>query len=234
MSCSVVSTCMTVLSLPAVLLSWYSMSPIGRIEVGALALLRIYLKPRFTAVSPVACSRLSVETPDPSQVRTSFEVLGCSARVGPRQKSKTESQRLEAARQTVLLLGNLRWPFERFWQVCRSHALSKCLFQKDTWRFWAAVRRALRVHQHANKFLRAIIFGGNGHLDCVSGTNLTRIVMKLKRPWLLHWQDRKNPGHPLWTLNTGCERHDYYADHRPFQCGLLTIIRSPSTFVNNL
>ena len=138
-------------------------------------------KTQFTAVSPAA---LSVETQDPSQVRTSFEVLGCSARVGPRQSSKTESQRLEAARQTVLLLGNLRWPFERFWQACRSHALSKCLcgwigrlrVQKDTWRFWAAVRRAQRVHQHANKFLRAIIFGGNGHLDCVSGTNLIRIV----------------------------------------------------------
>ena len=64
-------------------------------------------KTQFTAVGQVHCSRLSTETQDPFQAQNSFEVLGCSARVGPRQNSKTEKQRFDAARQTVLLLGNL-------------------------------------------------------------------------------------------------------------------------------
>ena len=182
-------------------------------------------KTQFTAGGQTHCSRLSNELQDPSQVQTSFEVLGCSARVGPRQNSKTEKQRLEAARQTLLLLGNLRWSFERFWRACRSHALSKGLYGwigrlpvlKDSWRIWAVVRRTQRVHQHANKFLRAIIFGGNSHLDCLSGTNLIRIVMQLKRLRLVQWSDRKVPGNPLWTLRAWCERRDYSADHRPFQ-----------------
>ena len=177
-------------------------------------------KTQFTASTSQARSRLAALVPAPATVQADFEVLGCCAQVTRRQNSKTEDKRLLAARRTLLLIGNLRWPFERFLKAAHSHAISKCLYgwlartptQKDSWKIWADIRRAQRVHQWANRFLRAILYGGNGNLDCLSGTNLLRIVAKMMLVGQTTWSDRRCTGTPLCSLDHWFSNHGNASD----------------------
>ena len=177
-------------------------------------------KTQFTASTRQARSRLTALVPAPATVQSDFEVLGCCAQVTGRQNSKTEDKGILAARRTLLLIGNLRWPFERFLKVVHGHAISKCLYgwmartptQKASWRIWADIRRAQRVHQWANRFLRAILYGGNGNLDCLSGTNLLRIVAKMMLVGQTTWSDRRCTGTPLWSLDHWFSNHGNASD----------------------
>jgi hypothetical protein len=83
---------------------------------------------------------------------------------------------------------------------------------KASWRIWADIRRAQRVHQWANRFLWAILYGGNGNLDCLSGTNLLRIVAKMMLVGQTTWSDRRCTGTPLWSLDHWFSNHGNASD----------------------
>lgn len=178
-----------------------------------------------------------VNVDDPRKVTTEFHVLGCTAQVVLRKDSAAELKRIDAAKRCLQLISNLRWPYEQFWKAAQSHAMPKVSYgwlarlptQNTAWSLWAAVRRGQRVHQQANKFLRAILFGGNGHLDILPCTTLIRIVSKMIRAREILWSDRLKRGSPAQTLHSWFSKHGYRVvrpwcwtgDHESFQVDLV-------------
>ena len=71
------------------------------------------------------------------------------------------------------------------------------------------------MHKLANRYLRAIVFGGNCHLAMLSGSCLIRVVTKLLRAREIRWPDRNLLGNPLATLHQWFTRHGYTV-HEPW------------------
>ena len=179
-------------------------------------------KTQVTATQATGCQDLA-QNIDPGFVTTEFHVLGCTAQVVVRKESTAELKRIAAAQKSLQLLSNLRWSYERFWKAVQSHAMPKVSYgwlarlptKATAWSLWAAVRRGQRVHQHANKFLRAIIWGGNGHLDILPCATLIRIVSKMIHCREARWADRLQSGSPVHTLHRWFSKHGYRAS-RPW------------------
>ena len=108
--------------------------------------------------------------------------------------------------KVLTILGNLRLPWARFQQEARSFGTSKvaygwisrCATQRDCWKVWATVRRGQHCLFRANRYLRAIVLGGNSHLDSLVGVNLFRIVARMFSRNAREWHNR--PGTPLRAL----------------------------------
>ena len=154
-------------------------------------------KTQVTATQATGCQDLA-QNIDPGFVTTEFHVLGCTAQAVVRKESTAELKRIAAAQKSLQLLSNLRWSYERFWKAVQSHAMPKVSYgwlarlptKATAWSLWAAVRRGQRVYQHANKFLRAIIWVGNCHLDILPCATLIRIVSKMIHCREARWADR--------------------------------------------
>ena len=194
-------------------------------------------KLQLTATSPAFRRELQQLALDPAKVQPEFEVLGCCAQVVRRQNSAKETKRLLAANQALQLIGNIQWPFETFLRAAQSHALSKATYgwvarlppQTSLWKCWAQVRRAQKCHKAANKHLRAIVYGGNSHLDMLIGASLIRVVARLITGQGVQWSHREVRGNPLATLHHWLTDHGYAAsgpwvwdsDHPTFKVDLL-------------
>jgi len=124
----------------------------------------------------------------PSRVSFDFVVLGCCSAVRFRGLSKKETDRVAAARRVSLLLGLLRLGFEHSSVALRSFAINKMAYGwvsrlptvVVSWGQWAVVRFSQGIFSAANKFLRAMMFGGLLHPDCVIGVTLLRLVFKAR------------------------------------------------------
>ena len=64
---------------------------------------------------------------------------------------------------------------------------------------WSAVASSSRRLRSASPWLRAVIFGGNMHPDCICGTRLVGLLARLRLQEPLHWNLRH--GHPVATLH---------------------------------
>jgi len=106
----------------------------------------------------------------------------------------------------MLLRPNLRLCFERFHSSARTYAVSKASYgwlahlptAKVCWNQWTALRTGQRSLKRANRHIRAILFGGTSHLDCLTAGNLLRCIRQLKDAGRIRWHNRG--GSPLWTL----------------------------------
>ena len=124
----------------------------------------------------------------PSRVSFDFVVLGCCSAVRFRGLSNKETDRVAAARRVSLLLGLLRLGFEHSSVALRSFAINKMAYGwvsrlptvVVSWGQWAVVRFSQGVFSATNKFLRAMMFGGLLHPDCVIGVTLLRLVFKAR------------------------------------------------------
>ena len=185
----------------------------------SVGLLESKTKTQLTGATQLCRTRLASVATEPAKVQSSFEILGCCAQVSRRTESIKEKKRLAAGHRTLQLIGNLGWPFERFLRAAQSHVLSKCTYgwlarlptSTSSWKCWAQVRRAQRVHQQANKYLRAIIFGGNCHLDMLVASNLIRVVARLLQRRCVRWADRSTGGSPVATLHKWFSLHGFSA-----------------------
>ena len=163
-------------------------------------------KLQLTATTKRGLDALRREAPDPAKVSEAFEALGVCARFKPRTSSPKEDSRLQSAMKVLTILGNLHLPWARFQQEARSFGTSKvaygwisrCATQRDCWKVWATVRRGQHCLFRANRYLRAIVLGGNSHLDSLVGANLFRIVARMFSRNAREWHNR--PGTPLRAL----------------------------------
>ena len=102
-------------------------------------------------------------------------------------------------------------------RAIQSHAMPPATFGwvsqlpplQQGWKLWARIRAGQRCHRAANRFLRAILYGGNSHLEPVTGANLIRIVLQLFQKGQVTWPDRSKSGSPLWALNNWFKRNNY-------------------------
>ena len=65
-------------------------------------------------------------------------------------------------------------------------------------KLWAAAKRAQNVAWMSNKWLRAVVLGGNSHVDVRSACGLYRVLLQLRRKDSCVWNDVKYT--PLWTF----------------------------------
>ena len=68
----------------------------------------------------------------------------------------------------------------------------------DAWQLWSAIRSGQRCLYRANRHLRAILLGGNAHLDALVGSNLRRIVRRMFADGMREWHNHS--GTPLRAM----------------------------------
>ena len=172
----------------------------------SVGLLESQDKTQLTATSTDRRAQLARLWQVPHQVSATFEVLGVCARNGPRRNAPKEDGRLQAATRTVAALGVLGFGFEHFQRVARSYGVSKVCYGwltrlptlTDAWRLWSVIRTGQRCLRRANRHLRAILVGGNAHLDILAAGNLVRVLHVLRKRGSLQWHHRT--GTPLGAL----------------------------------
>lgn len=163
-------------------------------------------KAQLTAVGSFRLGQLRLAAQ--SVGREAVAVLGATSAFGPRRLSAKESQRVDAARRAVLLLGSLRLSGSLFLLKARQFGVSKVDYgwigrlppDYVSTKLWSCLRAAQgSIQRAANRHLRAVIHGGLNHLSCLSGVSLLRLVADLKSRGLqcVHGAAR---GTPLWSL----------------------------------
>ena len=143
----------------------------------------------------------------PGVVSSVGTVLGIGIGFRPRKTSLKESERISAAIRTVRLLACARLPFVRFLAAVRIFASSKILYGwiskfinlRDSKRFWSAVGVSSRRLRSASPWLRAVVFGGNMHPDCICATRLVGLLARLRLQGPLSWSTAH--GHPVATFH---------------------------------
>ena len=141
------------------------------------------------------------------RVSQEFTILGVSAAWSRRALTSKEADRFAVALSTINLIGSCRLSFSQSSRVILSHALSKFLYgwvtrlppMAKVWSVWSAIRRVQGVMMAANRFLRAIVWGGAAHPFCLIGSRLLTMVSKLRAKGL-PWADCAPCGSLLGTL----------------------------------
>ena len=149
----------------------------------------------------------------PRFAHTTVEILGCCTFSGRRGLVSKERGRLDAALSCLQLISCIRLPFERFMRVCRTFVVSKAAYGwigrfpplGESVRLWSAIGMASHRLARSSPWLRAAVFGGNLHLDCLVATHLVGVACKLRRQRELAWII--TAGSPLGTL------HRWLIDH---------------------
>ena len=122
----------------------------------------------------------------------------------PRKNSAKESERMKSASMCLNLLSTLKLPYAVFTRYARMFGVplvSYGWFAKlptlgETKKLWSTIKRGQRTGLMANAWIRAIIYGGVHHLDCVTATQLLRVVSALfAQGWV------------TWNSTTGCPVH---------------------------
>ena len=137
---------------------------------------------------------------EPSMVSCWIRVLGACSYSSPRGLTPVESERVSAALQCLSLLGGLGFNLSHFLTNCRLFALSKvgfgCVARAPplyaSQRLFTAVWKNSRRVRFSNPWLRAMLLGGNVHLDI---TWITRLVGSLIRGSVRY--------RPRWSLRPG-------------------------------
>ena len=127
-------------------------------------------KIQLTSTTSYGHKALSSKFVRSERVSQEFTILGLSAAWG-RALTQKEADRFVAAMSTINLIGSCRFSFSQSSRVILSHALSKILYGWVTglprmaklWSLWFAIRRVQGVMMAANRFLRAIVWGGAAH-----------------------------------------------------------------------
>ena len=164
-------------------------------------------KIQLTSTTSSGRKALSSRFARPDRVNQEFTILGVSAAWGRRALTQKDTDRFVAATAAINLIGTCRFSFSRSSRVILSHALSKTLYgwvtrlppQAKLWSLCAAIRRVQGVMHAANKFLRAIKWGGAVHPLCLIGVLLLTMVSK-SRARGLRWVDPAPRGSLLGTL----------------------------------
>ena len=65
--------------------------------------------------------------------------------------------------------------------------ISKFINLSDSKKMWSAVASSSRRLRSASPWLRAVIFGGNMHSDCICGTRLVGLLARLRLQEPLRW-----------------------------------------------
>ncbi|CAL1138292.1 unnamed protein product [Cladocopium goreaui] len=136
----------------------------------------------------------------PSMVSCWIRVLGACSYSSPRGLTPVESERVSAALQCLSLLGGVGFNLSHFLTNCRLFALSKVGFGwvarapplYASQRLFTAVWKNSRRVRFSNPWLRAMLLGGNVHLDI---TWITRLVGSLIRGSVRY--------RPRWSLRPG-------------------------------
>ena len=153
-------------------------------------------KLQLTAVTKQGLQALRLCAPMPLKLVRVLRSLA-SARFRPSSNSYKEAARLRAALKVITILGHLRLPWERFQREARSFGMAKvaygwiarCATQHDCWKVWSAIRsrqQCLCLYR-ANRYLRAVLLGGNAHLDALIGMNLWRLVACMFQDGVREW-----------------------------------------------
>ena len=171
-------------------------------------------KTQLTATTAARRRALTAAFSDPERVTDQLEVLGVTAKVSNRAMSAKEEARFAAAKRVIAVLGNLGLPFERFHSAARSFGVAKVAHgwlcnlpnKSDAWSLWTAMRSGQRCLRRANRHIRAILLGGNSHLDIVSAGSLLRTFAGIRGRGMVEWNNRA--GSPLrafrkWMADQG-------------------------------
>ena len=143
---------------------------------------------------------------DQDTLRANILFLGVVSRGKPRSNHEKEAERVATAVERLLVLGSLRLGTEVVGRYANMFALSVVSYgwiaRLPTWqvsnKIWSAVKRAQNVAWMSNKWLRAVVLGGNSHVDVRSACNLFRILWHLRRQGNCQWKDVAYS--PLWAL----------------------------------
>lgn len=149
----------------------------------------------------------------PRFAQTTIEILGCCTFSGRRGLVSKERGRLDAALSCRQLISCIRLPFEGFMRVCRTFVVSKAAYGwigrfpplGESVRLWSTIGIASHRLARSSPWLRAAVFGGNLHLDCLVATQLVGVACKLRRQRELVWTI--TAGSPMGTL------HRWLIDH---------------------
>ena len=188
--------------------SWQSWSQsVGLLESAA--------KTRLASLTEQGRRDLRARWPQPEQVVSSLEVLGASSQPPAADALPKQEARLQAAKVVVTVLGNLRLCFERFHSSSRTYGVSKACYgwlahlptAKVCWNQWTVLRAGQRSLKRANRHIRAILFGGTSHLDCLAAGNLLRCIRQLKDAGRIRWHNRG--GSPLCALRRWLQEHSW-------------------------
>ena len=139
-------------------------------------------------------------------------------------------ERMKSASRCLNLLSTLKLPYAVFTRYARIFGVSlvsygwlaKLPTLGETKKLWSTIKRGQRTGLMANAWIRAIIFGGVHHLDCVTATQLLRIVSALFAKGWVNWSSTAGcPVHSLrnWLKNRGWKEKGQ--QHWAHGCGLL-------------
>ena len=143
---------------------------------------------------------------DDDTLRSNVLFLGVVSRGKPRSNHDKETERITVALERLRILGSLRLSTEVMGRYANMFCLSAVSYgwiaRLPTWgvsnKLWAAVKRAQKVAWMSNKWLRAVVLGGNSHVDVRSACGLFRVLYQLRRKGSCVWNDLSYT--PLWTL----------------------------------
>eukprot|EP00439_Symbiodinium_sp_Y106_P057404 s1435_g8.t1 len=124
----------------------------------------------------------------------------------PRSNHEKETDRIALALERLRVLGSLRLNTEVLGMYISMFCLSVVSYgwmaRLPTWgvsnKLWAAAKRAQNAAWMSNKWLCAVMLGGNSHVDVGSACGLYRVLLQLRRKGSCVWNDVKYT--PLWTF----------------------------------
>ena len=149
---------------------------------------------------------------DPSLIRPDVLFLGVASRSRPRTDHEKETQRLAMETERLAVLGSFKLGYDCFARYARMFATSAACYGwlarmptlTASSKLWATIKIGQGRVRMANKWMRALILGGNSHLDIIAASNLFRAVWKLRVQ-----------GHARWTAPVAVLRK--WFRHRGFQ-----------------
>ena len=144
----------------------------------------------------------------PGAVSSAATILGVGIGFGTRKNTVKESARVASSIRIIRMLACVRLPFARFMTAVRMFAssrimygwISKFIYLSDSKKMWSAVASSSRRLRSASPWLRAVIFGGNMHPDCICGVRLVGLLARLRLQEPLRWILQH--GHPVATLHS--------------------------------
>ncbi|OLP94640.1 hypothetical protein AK812_SmicGene23344 [Symbiodinium microadriaticum] len=125
---------------------------------------------------------------DPSLIRPDVLFLGVASRSRPRTDHEKETQRLAMETERLAVLGSFKLGYDCFARYARMFATSAACYGwlarmptlTASSKLWATIKIGQGRVRMANKWMRALILGGNSHLDIIAASNLFRAVWKLR------------------------------------------------------
>ena len=143
---------------------------------------------------------------DDDTLRSNVLFLGVVSRGKPRSNHEKETDRIALALERLRVLGSLRLNTEVLGMYISMFCLSVVSYgwmaRLPTWgvsnKLWAAAKRAQNAAWMSNKWLCAVMLGGNSHVDVGSACGLYRVLLQLRRKGSCVWNDVKYT--PLWTF----------------------------------